>query len=85
MHLYGFVDLNSRCIIFTPLITTLKTYTSLNKWHPYMLSQIQCTTNGPYTPVTFSVSTTGGRGGRGRLKMEVLTLLCAVAKSTSKD
>ena len=46
MHLYGFVDLHSRCITFTVLITILKTYTSLNKWHPCMLSQIQCTTNG---------------------------------------
>ena len=39
------------------------TNTCLNKWHPCMLSQIQCTTNGPHTSVTISVSTAGGRGG----------------------
>ena len=50
-----------------------------------MLSQIQCTTNGPHTSVTFSDSSAGGRGGWGRLRMEVLTLLCAVAKSIAKD
>ena len=62
MHLCGAVDFYYRCIIFT-LINTLTTNTSLNKWHPCMLSQIQCTTNGPHTSVTISVSTAGGRGG----------------------
>ena len=50
-----------------------------------MLSQMRCATNGPHTSVTFSVSTGGGKGDWGGLKMEVLTLVCAVAKSTSKD
>ena len=40
-----------------------------------MLSQMWCATNGPHTSVTFSVSTGGGKGDWGRLKMKVLTLV----------
>ena len=61
MHLCGAVDLHYRYIIFALLINT--TNTSLNELHPCMLSQIQCTTNGPHMSVTFSVSITDGRGG----------------------
>ena len=61
MHLCGAVDLHYRYIIFALLINT--TNTSLNELHPCMLSQIQCTTNGPHRSVTFSFSITDGRGG----------------------